>query len=144
MYTRSTTSEEAIADRKWWVVDLANQPVGRVASKIATVLRGKHKATYTPHIDDGDFIVAINADKVKFTGNKWDDKVYYRHTGYVGGIRETTATEMLERNPTAIIEKAVKGMLPRGPLGRAQLKKLKVYTGADHPHSAQQPESLSL
>ena len=144
MYTRSTTSEEAIADRKWWVVDLANQPVGRVASKIATVLRGKHKATYTPHIDDGDFIVAINADKVKFTGNKWDDKVYYRHTGYVGGIRETTATEMLERNPTAIIEKAVKGMLPRGPLGRAQLRKLKVYTGADHPHSAQQPESLSL
>lgn len=144
MYTRSTTSEEAIAGRKWWVVDLANQPVGRVASKIATVLRGKHKATYTPHIDDGDFIVAINADKVKFTGNKWDDKVYYRHTGYVGGIKETTATEMLERNPTAIIEKAVKGMLPRGPLGRAQLKKLKVYTGADHPHSAQQPESLSL
>ena len=144
MYTRSTTSEEAIADRKWWVVDLANQPVGRVASKIATVLRGKHKATYTPHIDDGDFIVAINADKVKFTGNKWDDKVYYRHTGYVGGIRETTATEMLERNPTAIIEKAVKGMLPRGPLGRAQLRKLKVYTGADHPHSAQQPENLSL
>lgn len=144
MYTRSTTSEEAIADRKWWVVDLANQPVGRVASKIATVLRGKHKATYTPHIDDGDFIVAINADKVKFTGNKWDDKVYYRHTGYVGGIKETTATEMLERNPTAIIEKAVKGMLPRGPLGRAQLKKLKIYTGTDHPHSAQQPESLSL
>ena len=144
MYTRSTTSEEAIADRKWWVVDLAEQPVGRAASKIATVLRGKHKATYTPHIDDGDFIVAINADKVKFTGNKWEDKTYYRHTGYVGGIKATTATEMLERNPTAIIEKAVKGMLPRGPLGRAQLKKLKVYTGADHPHSAQQPEALSL
>ena len=144
MYTRSTTSEEAIAGRKWWVVDLAEQPVGRVASKIATVLRGKHKATYTPHIDDGDFIVAINADKVKFSGNKWDDKVYYRHTGYVGGIKETTAKEMLERNPTAIVEKAVKGMLPRGPLGRAQLKKLKVYTGADHPHSAQQPENLSI
>ena len=144
MYTRSTTSEEAIADRKWWVVDLADQPVGRVASKIATVLRGKHKPTYTPHIDDGDFIVAINADKIKFSGNKWEDKVYYRHTGYVGGIKETTATEMLERNPTAIIQKAVKGMLPRGPLGRAQLKKLKVYTGAEHPHSAQQPESLSL
>jgi large subunit ribosomal protein L13 len=88
--------------------------------------------------------VAINADKVKFTGNKWEDKVYYRHTGYVGGIKETTATEMLERNPTAIIEKAVKGMLPRGPLGRAQLKKLKVYTGSEHPHLAQQPEALSL
>jgi large subunit ribosomal protein L13 len=102
------------------------------------------KPTYTPHVDDGDFIVAINADKVKFTGNKWEDKVYYRHTGYVGGIKETTATEMLERNPTAIIEKAVKGMLPRGPLGRAQLKKLKVYTGSEHPHLAQQPEALSL
>ena len=144
MYTRSTTSEEAIADRKWWVVDLADQPVGRIASKIATVLRGKHKPTYTAHIDDGDFIVAINADKIKFTGSKWEDKVYYRHTGYVGGIKATTATEMLERSPTAIIEKAVKGMLPRGPLGRAQLKKLKVYTGADHPHGAQQPEALNV
>ena len=144
MYTRSTTSEEAIADRKWWVVDLADQPVGRIASKIATVLRGKHKPTYTAHVDDGDFIVAINADKIKFTGSKWENKVYYRHTGYVGGIKETTATEMLERTPTAIIEKAVKGMLPRGPLGRAQLKKLKVYTGTDHPHGAQQPEALNV
>jgi len=144
MYTRSTTSEEAIANRKWWIVDLADQPVGRVASKIATVLRGKHKATYTPHMDDGDFIVAINADKIKFSGNKWADKTYYRHTGYVGGIRATTATEMLERHPTAILEKAVKGMLPRGPLGRAQLKKLKVYVGTDHPHTAQQPEQLGL
>jgi large subunit ribosomal protein L13 len=137
MYTRSTTSEEAIASRKWWIVDLADLPVGRVASKIATVLRGKHKTTYTPHVDDGDFIVAIS-------GNKWADKVYYRHTGYVGGIRATTATEMLERHPTAIIEKAVKGMLPRGPLGRAQLRKLKVYVGTDHPHTAQDPEQLSL
>jgi large subunit ribosomal protein L13 len=144
MYTRSTTSEEAIASRKWWIVDLADLPVGRVASKIATVLRGKHKTTYTPHVDDGDFIVAINADKIKFSGNKWADKIYYRHTGYVGGIRATTATEMLERHPTAIIEKAVKGMLPRGPLGRAQLRKLKVYVGTDHPHTAQDPEQLSL
>jgi large subunit ribosomal protein L13 len=144
MYTRSTTSEEARANRKWWIVDLADLPVGRVASKIATVLRGKHKTTYTPHVDDGDFIVAINADKIKFSGNKWADKVYYRHTGYVGGIRATTATEMLERHPTAIIEKAVKGMLPRGPLGRAQLRKLKVYVGTDHPHTAQDPEQLSL
>jgi large subunit ribosomal protein L13 len=143
MYTRSTTSEEAIANRKWWVIDVADQPVGRVAAKIASVLRGKHKPTYTPHIDDGDFIVAVNVDKIKFTGNKWSDKVYYRHTGYVGGIKATTATEMLERNPTAILEKAVKGMLPRGPLGRAQLKKLKVYTGVDHPHVAQKPEQLA-
>ena len=144
MYTRSTTTEEAIAGRKWWVVDLAEQPVGRAATQIASVLRGKHKATYTPHVDDGDFVVAINAEKVKFTGKKWDDKTYYRHTGYVGGLKETTATEMLERNPTAIIEKAVKGMLPRGPLGRAQLKKLKVYTGAEHPHGAQQPATLDI
>jgi len=144
MYTRSTTTEEAIADRKWWVVDLSEQPVGRAATQIATVLRGKHKPTYTPHVDDGDFVVAINADKVKFTGKKWDDKTYYRHTGYVGGLKETTATEMLERHPTAIIEKAVKGMLPRGPLGRAQLKKLKVYTGAEHPHGAQQPATLEI
>lgn len=144
MYTRSTTTEEAAADRKWWIVDLAEQPVGRAATQIASVLRGKHKPTFTPHIDDGDFVVAINADKIKFTGNKWAQKNYYRHTGYVGGLKEATATEMLERNPTAIIEKAVKGMLPRGPLGRAQLKKLKVYTGADHPHAAQQPQSMSL
>lgn len=144
MYTRSTTTEEAIAGRKWWVVDLSEKPVGRAATQIASVLRGKHKATYTPHVDDGDFVVAINADKVKFTGNKWDDKTYYRHTGYVGGLKETTANEMLERNPTAIIEKAVKGMLPRGPLGRAQLKKLKVYTGAEHPHGAQQPATLDI
>ena len=144
MYTRSTTTEEAIAGRKWWVVDLAEQPVGRAATQIASVLRGKHKATYTPHVDDGDFVVAINAEKVKFTGKKWDDKTYYRHTGYVGGLKETTATEMLERNPTAIIEKAVRGMLPRGPLGRAQLRKLKVYTGAEHPHGAQQPATLDI
>jgi large subunit ribosomal protein L13 len=144
MYTRSTTSEEAIADRKWWIIDVADQPVGRVASKIATILRGKHKPTYTPHMDDGDFIVAINADKIKFTGNKWADKIYYRHTGYVGGIKAMTATELNDRHLTAVLEKAVKGMLPRGPLGRAQLKKLKVYTGVEHPHVAQQPEPLSL
>jgi large subunit ribosomal protein L13 len=144
MYTRSTTSEEAIADRKWWIIDVADQPVGRVASKIATILRGKHKPTYTPHMDDGDFIVAINADKIKFTGNKWADKIYYRHTGYVGGIKAMTATELNDRHPTAVLEKAVKGMLPRGPLGRAQLKKLKVYTGVEHPHVAPQPESLTL
>ena len=144
MYTRSTTTEEAIAGRKWWVVDLSEQPVGRAATQIASVLRGKHKATYTPHVDDGDFVVAINAEKIKFTGKKWDDKTYYRHTGYVGGLKETTASEMLERNPTAIIEKAVKGMLPRGPLGRAQLKKLKVYVGAEHPHGAQQPATLDI
>ena len=142
--TRTRSVTPTTLQQQWFVIDAKDMVLGRLASTVAHVLRGKHKPTYTPHIDDGDFIVAINADKVKFTGSKWDNKVYYRHTGYVGGIKETTATEMLERTPTAIIEKAVKGMLPRGPLGRAQLKKLKVYTGADHPHVAQQPETLSV
>lgn len=144
MYTRSTPTAEAIAQRKWWVVDLDGQTVGRAAARIAHILRGKHKPTYTPHVDDGDFVVVINADKIVFKGKKLDDKVYYRHTGYVGGIKDTTAAEMLERKPEAIIQKAVKGMLPRGPLGRAMLRKLKIYTAAEHPHGAQQPEVLDL
>ncbi len=144
MYTRSTTTAEAVADRKWYVVDLAGQTVGRAATRIAHVLRGKHKPTYTPHIDDGDFIIAINAEQVVFTGQKWADKKYYRHTGFVGGLKSTTAEEMLERSPEEIIRKAVKGMLARGPLGRAQLRKLKVYVGSEHPHTAQQAEVLDL
>ena len=144
MYTRSTTVAEAAADRKWFIVDLAGETVGRAATRMAHILRGKHKPTYTPHIDDGDFIIAINAEKVVFTGQKWADKTYYRHTGYVGGLKSATAQELLERNPEEIIRKAVKGMLARGPLGRAQLKKLKVYAGSDHPHTAQQAEVLDL
>lgn len=144
MYTRSTPVAEAIADRKWWIVDLEGKTVGRVATRIAHILRGKHKATFTPHIDDGDYVIVINAEKVNFTGNKWADKTYYHHSGYVGGLKETTAEEMLERKPEEIIRKAVKGMLPRGPLGRAQLKKLKIYIGSDHPHTAQQAEVLDL
>ncbi len=144
MYTRSTPVAEAIADRKWWIVDLDGKTVGRAATRIAHILRGKHKPTFTPHIDDGDYVIVINAEKVNFTGNKWAGKSYYHHSGYVGGLKETTAEEMLERSPEEIIRKAVKGMLPRGPLGRAQLKKLKVYVGSDHPHTAQQAEVLDL
>lgn len=144
MYTRSTPTAEAIANRKWFAVDLDGETVGRAASRIAHILRGKHKPTYTPHVDDGDYIIATNIDKLVFKGGKWDKKKYYRHTGYVGGIREFTAAEMRDRDPEFILRKAVKGMLPRGPLGRAMLKKLKCYVGADHPHAAQQPESLDL
>ena len=144
MYTRSTPVAEAIADRKWWIVDLEGKTVGRAATRIAHILRGKHKATFTPHIDDGDYVIVINAEKVNFTGNKWADKTYYHHSGYVGGLKETTAEKLLERKPEEIIRKAVKGMLPRGPLGRAQLKKLKIYIGSDHPHTAQQAEVLDL
>lgn len=144
MYTRSTPTAEAIAQREWWVVDLDGQTVGRAAARIAHILRGKHKPSYTPHVDDGDYVVVVNADKVQFKGNKWQQKRYYRHTGYVGGIKDQTATEVLNEKPEFIIQKAVKGMLPRGPLGRAMLKKLKIYTGPEHPHAAQQPKALEL
>ncbi len=144
MRTRSTPVAEAIENRKWWVVDLEGQILGRAASQIAHVLRGKHKPTFTPHVNDGDYVIVINADKVALTGNKWDNKVYYRHTGYVGGLKSTTATELRDRHPEDIIRLAVKGMLPRGPLGRAQLRNLKVYAGGEHPHSAQTPEQLTL
>ena len=144
MRTRSTPVAEAIENRKWWVVDLDGQVLGRAASKIAHVLRGKHKPTFTPHINDGDYVIVINADKVALTGKKWDDKIYYRHTGYVGGLKSATATEVRNRHPEDLIRLAVKGMLPRGPLGRAQLRNLKIYAGAEHPHSAQTPEPMTL
>ena len=144
MRTRSTPVAEAIENRKWWVVDLDGQVLGRAASKIAHVLRGKHKPTFTPHVNDGDYVIVINADKVALTGKKWDDKIYYRHTGYVGGLKSATATEVRDRHPEDLIRLAVKGMLPRGPLGRAQLRNLKVYAGAEHPHSAQTPDPMTL
>ncbi|MCA9538049.1 MAG: 50S ribosomal protein L13 [Myxococcales bacterium] len=144
MYTRSTPVAEAIENRKWFVVDLEGQPVGRAAARIAHILRGKHKPTYTPHIDDGDFIIAVNASKLKLTGKKLADKKYYRHTGFVGGLKEATASEVLAQDPERVLRKAVKGMLARGPLGRAQLRKLKVYAAAEHPHQAQTPETLDL
>ena len=144
MYTPSTSVADAIANRSWWIVDLEGETLGRAATRIAHVLRGKHKPSYTPHVDDGDFVVVINAEKVQLTGRKWEQKKYYRHTGYVGGIKETTAEDLREPHPDRVISKAVKGMLPRGPLGRAQLKKLKIYAGAEHPHGAQQPQKLNL
>lgn len=131
-------------EKKWFVVDASDKVVGRLATEIASRLRGKHKPTYSTFMDNGDFIVVINAEKVAFTGKKWDDKKYYRHSGYMGGLTETTAAEMLEKKPTDIIFKAVKGMLPKNSLGRAQLKKLKVYAGTEHPHEAQLPEKLEL
>ena len=144
MKTRSTPTAEAIANRTWFVVDLDGQTLGRAATRIAHVLRGKHKPTFTPHVDDGDYVIVINAAKVHLTGRKLDQKTYYRHTGYVGGLKATTAGEMLAKKPEEVIRKAVKGMLPRGPLGRAQLRKLKVFAGPEHEHGAQQPEPLNL
>lgn len=128
--------------RSWYIVDAANKPVGRLASDIARVLRGKHKPTFTPHIDTGDFVVVVNAEKVAFTGNKLAKKEYYRFSGHPGGLRRRTAGAMLQHDPAHPIEHAVHGMLPKGPLGRAMIKKLKVYAGTEHPHSAQQPKSL--
>jgi len=131
-------------DHKWYVVDAENQVLGRMATQIAKHLRGKHKPIYTPHVDTGDYIVVINADKVRVTGKKTQDKKYYHHTGYPGGIKETNFEKLQDEHPERIIEKAVRGMLPKNPLGRAMLKKLKVYAGTDHPHTAQQPEVLSF
>lgn len=131
-------------EKKWYVVDAENKVLGRLATEIASRLRGKHKPTFSTFIDNGDFIIVTNADKIQLTGNKWDDKKYYRHTGYIGGIKETSAKELLEKHPTDLVTNAVKGMLPKNKLGRAQLKKLKVYAGTDHPHAAQQPEVLDI
>jgi large subunit ribosomal protein L13 len=131
-------------DRAWFVVDLDGQKVGRAATQIATILRGKNKPIYTPHVDTGDFVVAVNADKVVLTGNKLKDKKYYSHSQYPGGLRETTAEELLEKSPEDVIIHAVKGMLPKGPLGRRMLTKFKVYAGPDHPHGAQTPKALEF
>ena len=130
--------------RDWFVIDATDKPLGRLATEIANRLRGKHKPEYTPNVDTGDYIVVVNAEKVKATGNKLKDKIYYRHTEYPGGIRSQTLEEMLAKHPERAIEKAVKGMLPKGPLGYAQFRKLKVYAGAEHPHTAQQPKALTL
>ena len=131
-------------DQVWHIVDAENLVVGRLASKVAAVLRGKHKPTYTPHIDTGDFVVVVNADKARFTGAKETDKKYFRHSGYPGGVTIITPKDVRVKKPTFIIENAVKGMLPKNRLGRQMLKKLKVYAGPEHPHEAQQPEPLAL
>jgi large subunit ribosomal protein L13 len=135
------SSDEAV-DRKWFLVDAQDQVLGRVATRVATILRGKHKVTFAPHLDHGDHVVVINAEKVHLTGRKMTDKQYQWHTGYIGGIREVSAERMLKTHPERVIEWAVQGMLPKGRLGRAMFKKLKVYRGADHPHAAQKPEPL--
>ncbi|AQR64132.1 50S ribosomal protein L13 [Aquaspirillum sp. LM1] len=130
--------------REWFVVDATDKVLGRLAAEIAHRLRGKHKPEFTPHVDTGDFIVVVNAEKIRVTGTKAQDKKYYRHSGYPGGIYERTFTEMQQQFPERVLEKAVKGMLPKGPLGYAMLSKLKVYAGNEHPHSAQQPKVLEI
>ncbi len=135
---------EATIERKWYVVDATGCTLGRLASEIAKVLRGKNKPIYTPHADTGDYVVVINADKITVTGKKLDQKKYYHHSDYVGGMKETTLREKLEKKPEQVVELAVKGMLPKGPLGSRMYKKLFVYAGAEHPHAAQKPEVLTF
>jgi large subunit ribosomal protein L13 len=137
-------ANEATVRRNWYVVDGTNQTVGRMSSKIAAVLRGKNKAYYTPHVDCGDYIIVTNADKVKFTGNKLEDKVYQNFSGYPGGLKKETVKELLKRRPEVVIERAVKGMLPKNRLGRKMYKKLFVYAGPEHPHTAQQPKEFKF
>ena len=131
-------------ERKWYVVDATGYTLGRLSSEIAKVLRGKNKPTFTPHVDTGDYVIVTNADQIKVTGKKMDQKIYYHHSDYVGGMKETDLKTMLEKKPERVIELAVKGMLPKGPLGRKMYKKLFVYAGAEHPHAAQQPEELKF
>ena len=131
-------------ERQWWVVDAAGQTLGRLATRIATLLEGKHKVTYSPHLDTGDHVVVINAARIKVTGNKLIQKRYYRHSGYPGGLKEESLQTLLARKPELVVERAVKGMLPQNRLGRAMFKKLKVYSGAEHPHQAQQPTAAEL
>ena len=139
---KTQSANAATVERKWHVVDAEGEIVGRLASKIAKVLRGKHKPDYTPHFDNGDHVIVINADKVRFTGQKFNNKIYLRHTGYPGGQRKATPRAIMARKPELVIEHAVKGMMPKTKLGRAQYRKLHVYIGAEHPHTAQQPQEL--
>ena len=134
----------ATIDRKWYVVDAEGKTLGRLASEVAKVLRGKNKAIFTPHIDTGDYVIVINAEKIAVTGKKLDQKIYYHHSDYVGGMKETTLKEKLAKKPEEVIELAVKGMLPKNALGREMIKKLKVYSGAEHEHAAQKPEKLEI
>ena len=134
----------ATIERKWYVVDAADMTLGRLASEVAKVLRGKNKAIFTPHMDTGDYVIVVNADKVKVTGRKLDQKIYYHHSEYVGGMKEATLREMMAKKPEKVIELAVKGMLPKGPLGRQMYTKLYVYAGPDHKHAAQKPEALTF
>lgn len=137
-------ASEATIDRKWYVVDAEGMTLGRLASEVAKVLRGKNKPIFTPHMDTGDYVIVVNAEKVKVTGKKLDQKVYYHHSGYVGGLKEVTLKEKMAKKPEQVIELAVKGMLPKGPLGRQMYRKLFVYAGPEHNHAAQKPETLTF
>jgi len=141
---KTYSAKKADIQRDWYVVDAAGETLGRLATRVATVLRGKHKPTYTPGMDTGDFVIVVNADKVAVTGRKLDQKKYYRYSGYPGGLTETSLRRMLQTHPTRVIEYAVRGMLPKNRLGRAMIKKLKVYAGSTHPHEAQQPKPLDV
>lgn len=141
---KTFTAKNETVQRDWYVVDAAGQTLGRLATEIASRLRGKHKPEYTPHVDTGDYIVVINAEQVRVTGNKTSDKIYYSHTGFPGGIKEISFEKLIDKAPERVIEAAVKGMLPRNPLGRDMYRKLKVYAGTNHPHAAQQPQELKI
>jgi large subunit ribosomal protein L13 len=141
---KTFTAKNETVKRDWYIVDASGKTLGRLATELARRLRGKHKAEYTPHVDTGDYIVVVNAEKVAVTGNKAQDKIYYSHSGYPGGIRDINFKQLIEKAPEMVLQKAVKGMLPSGPLGRAMFKKLKVYAGVDHPHTAQQPQALNI
>ena len=141
---KSFMASPATIERKWYVVDATDMTLGRLASEVAKVLRGKNKTTFTPHIDTGDYVIVVNAEKVKVTGKKLDQKIYYHHSDYVGGMKETTLREMLAKKPEKVVELAVKGMLPKGPLGREMYTKLFVYAGPEHKHQAQKPEALTF
>ena len=141
---KSFMASPSTIERKWYVVDATGHTLGRLASELASILRGKNKPTYTPHIDTGDYVIVVNADKIQVTGKKLDQKVYYNHSDYVGGMKETTLREKMAKKPEDVIYLAVKGMLPKGPLGREMITKLHVYAGADHKHQAQKPEVLEI
>ena len=141
---KSFMASPSTIERKWYVVDATGHTLGRLASEIASILRGKNKPTYTPHIDTGDYVIVVNADKIQVTGKKLDQKVYYNHSDYVGGMKETTLRDKMAKKPEDVIYLAVKGMLPKGPLGREMITKLNVYAGADHKHQAQKPEVLEI
>ena len=141
---KTFTAKNETVQRDWYVVDAAGQTLGRLATEIASRLRGKHKPEYTPHVDTGDYIVVINAEQVRVTGNKTSDKIYYSHTGFPGGIKEISFEKLIAKAPERVLEAAVKGMLPRNPLGRDMYRKLKVYAGTKHPHAAQQPQELKI
>lgn len=141
---KTKSANSSTVDQKWYVIDAEGEIVGRLATRIASVLRGKHKPDFTPHVDTGDYVIVVNADKVRFTGDKLDDKEYQRYTGYPGGLRRRTAREMLAKRPDQVLELAVKGMLPKTKLGRAMIKKLFLYAGGSHPHVAQKPEPFKF